>query len=251
MNVCSSHQITTMGTLVQDHPVLVGIAGLGELIWLLAYLLIIRKAYQNKTFGMPAIAVFASLALEAIFGLVCPWTHPELCPHNSGLALWSWWVFIAMSIVLLLQYLGHGETSEQVIPALRRHRNSYVVVGLLFFLFAEYFFIEFYKDYNANTLNFLVNLTMSILFVPLLLSRPTLAGMSWWGGWAKMIGAASISLSVVLTIQYPEYRQEFYPGAHESFAYVYFLFVATLFFDVLYIFLFYRRRGELAQPGKG
>ncbi len=55
--------------------------------WTLTYLLIIRRGFQDKTYGMPFFALCANISWEFIFSFVLPHTPPQRY-RNRFLGAW-------------------------------------------------------------------------------------------------------------------------------------------------------------------
>ena len=51
---------------------------IGGIFWSLTYILIIRRGFIEKTYGMPLIALCANISWEAIFSFLHPHSPPQL-----------------------------------------------------------------------------------------------------------------------------------------------------------------------------
>ena len=72
---------------------------LGELSWLAVYILIVRRSFKDRTYGVPMFAVCANCSWEFIFSFVEPYVVPHVYVYHA---------WFAMSLVLVYQYLCHG-----------------------------------------------------------------------------------------------------------------------------------------------
>jgi hypothetical protein len=57
----------------------------GDLLWLLAYILIIRKGFQDRTYGVPLLALALNFTWEFLYTIQFP---PSDWPHI--VLRWSW-----------------------------------------------------------------------------------------------------------------------------------------------------------------
>ena len=57
-----------------------------------------------------------------------------------------------------------------------------------------YQFAVYFNDVNGLAASFLMNLSMSILYISLLFKRPNLSGLSYGAAWFKMLGTMSGAL---------------------------------------------------------
>jgi hypothetical protein len=73
---------------------------IGGIFWTLAYLLIIRQGFKDKTYGMPLAALCANISWEAIFAFIHPHRPPQLY-INYG--------WFALDVVIVLQFLKFGK----------------------------------------------------------------------------------------------------------------------------------------------
>ncbi len=184
-------------------------------LWTVAYLLILRRGYLDKCYGMPMLALCANISWEFIFSFVYPHSPPQLYID---------YVWLVFDIGLLVQYLRYGK---------REFYN-----GLAGWLFYPVFFLTLalsalfilmlsreFEDYNGIYAAFSQNLLMSVLFIHLLLKRNSPAGQSLYIALSKMAG--TLFPSVLLYLYFPE-------------AYLLVLLYISIFiFDMSYLVLLY------------
>lgn len=191
------------------------------LFWTLAYLLIIKRSLQDRTYGMPLAALAANLSWEFIFSFIRPHEPPQLYVN---------YVWLAFDLVILVLTLRYGKA---VLKDLLPEKWFYPAFGLTLVtalgivLTMTYEFPELGSKYAA----FGQNLMMSILFVEMLLRRNNLDGQSLYIALFKMIG--TVLPSIQCAILYPNTPL------------LYFLYVMILVFDWLYIVLLYAKHKEL------
>jgi hypothetical protein len=76
------------------------VSGVGcGVLWTLAYLLIIRQGYLDRTYGMPLAALCANLSWEFIFTFV----YPHDLPQRAVNVVW-----LSFDFVILVQLLLYG-----------------------------------------------------------------------------------------------------------------------------------------------
>jgi hypothetical protein len=205
--------LTTGQTLM-----MIGAVG-GDLLWLLAYILIIRKGFQDKTYGVPLLALALNFTWEFLYTIQFP---PSDWPHI--VLRWSW---LLADFVIVYQYFRYGkETSE--IPSLRQY---FYPISIFVFINAYIFQLTYrYHFYASNGYEnaFLINFLMSMLFVQFFFLRsPGLLGLSYGAAWAKMAGTAMLAVVYALQRRQPMFRYSF----------MMFLYLSTFLYDVIYIAL--------------
>ncbi len=181
-------------------------------LWTLAYLLIIRRSFLDRTYGMPLVALCANLSWEFIFSFV----HPHDLPQRAVNVVW-----FSFDLVILLQLLLYGPREFAYLP----RRAFYAVLALTLatsfgaVLAVTYEFDDFDGVYSA----FGQNLMMSVLFIAMLRSRGSLRGQSVGIALLKMGGTALASFAFY-------FHDPDYAGS----VLLPFLYVAILIFDCVY-----------------
>lgn len=183
------------------------------LFWTLTYLLIIRRGWQDKSYGMPLVALSANLSWEFIFAFVLP--HP---PIQRAVNM-AWF---ALDVVILLQLLRYGPREFPDLPK----GIFYAAVGLaLATSFSLVLFISYeFDDLAGVYAAFGQNLLMSVLFIAMLYHRRSLRGQSIWIALSKLVGTALASVAFSLHADIVE-RSILLP----------LLFGAILVYDLIYV----------------
>jgi len=185
------------------------------LFWTITYLLIIRRSYLDKTYGMPMVAICANISWEFIFSFV----HPHPLPQ-----LYIDYLWLLFDFGILVQYLRYGkkEFPEKLPKVLFWPTFLFTLVfSALTILLISQEFNEYIGIYAA----FGQNLVMSVLFIHLFLKREDVAGQSLYIALSKMIG--TLFPSVLFYLYFPH-------------SYLLMLLYAGIFiFDVTYFLLLY------------
>ena len=189
--------------------------------WTLVYLLIIKRGFEDRTYGMPLVALAANLSWEFIFSVRLPHRPPQLYVN---------YVWLLFDLVILVQTVRFGkQTLKDLVP----EKWFYPTLGLsLVTAFGIVLTMSYeFQDWDGKYAAFGQNLMMSILFVIMLLRRKSLAGQSVYIAIFKMIGTVLPSFLFA----------NLYPGT----PLLYFLYVMIFVFDWLYIILLYFKHKEL------
>lgn len=81
---------------------------LSGIFWTLVYVLIIKRGFQDKTYGMPLAALVANVSWEFIFSFILPHQPPQLYVD---------YVWLSFDIVILIQTLIYGKKAlKDIIP---------------------------------------------------------------------------------------------------------------------------------------
>ena len=190
------------------------------LCWTIVYLLIIKRGFQDKTYGMPMWALAANISWEFIFSALIL-THG---PLQHGIDV-IWCLF---DVVIAYQFLRFGRSSFR--GTMLEPYFWPTVVLVLAVSFGAVYFMTVGLDgvlppgnLDGRYAAFAQNLMMSILFVAMLVNRNTVAGQSVYIAIFKLIGTALPSLLFYSIL----------PGD----VFLTFLYVAIFVFDALYVLL--------------
>ena len=187
--------------------------------WTVVYLLIIRLGYKDKTYGMPLAALCANLAWEFIFSFIYSHQPPQLYINRV-------WFFF--DLIILSQTIQFGKKAfpwpTLFYPALL----SGLVLGFALIVGIT----KEFDDLDGKFAAFGQNLTMSILFIVMLLRRPGVEGQSTYIALFKMLGTLLPSILFYLR----------FPGS----LLLNTLYLAILVFDLAYVFMLYDRHKVLS-----
>lgn len=185
--------------------------------WTITYILIIRRGYLDKRYGMPMLALCANISWEFIFSFVLPHNPPQLYID---------YVWLFFDLFIAWHYLKFG----------RKNFDPNIPVWLfwpvfLFSLAASFAAIlcityEF-SDWHGVYAAFGQNLLMSALFVQMLWRRNNADGQSVYIALCKLIGTAIPS--VYFYLLFPSSPLLIY------------LFIIIFLLDAVYLVQLYRK----------
>lgn len=203
----------------------------GGFFWSLTYILIIRRGFLDRTYGMPMVGLCANLAWEFIFTLVLPHVKPYIYTN------WAW---LLLDIVIFAQFVKFGR-SEFPNPSTMRFCLMVLATLIVSFCAVLFISIEFDDTYHGAYAAFGSNLMMSILFVTMLSRRNRVRGQSIYIAISKMLGSVLVSLAFLLST----------PDRFEGSVLLPFLSAAILIFDLVYTVMVYQKcRKEGISPLK-
>jgi len=201
---------------------------IGGLFWSATYILIIRRGFKDKTFGMPMVALCANISWEAIFAFIYPHDAPQLYVN---------YIWFSLDVVIVMQFLKYGKKEFPNIPKWQLYAVFALGVSIAVPMILS---INYELEDNVGAYAaFGQNLMMSVLFVTMLINRKGIGGQSFYIALFKMIGTGLSSLAFYL------YR----PIAQDSFL-LQFLFVAIFIFDLIYTIGIYRKCKNSENPLK-
>jgi hypothetical protein len=189
--------------------------------WLITYLLLINRGYQDKACGMPMAALTLNISWEFIFSFI----HP----HN-GIQLIINIAWFILDLIIVVQYLRYESARRPSGMAVVFFYAAFLSILVVSFLTVLLVTLEF-DNYGGYYTAFGQNLLMSILFIRLLLDRKDLAGQSLYIGLAKLLG--TFCASILLFTYAPESKLTVF------FAW------AILFFDLAYVGIYIRQSRRL------
>ncbi len=192
---------------------------IGGLFWSATYILIIRRGFKDKTFGMPMAALCANISWEIIFTFFVPHGAPQIYVN---------YIWFSLDVIIVIQFLKYGKKEFPSIPKWKMYAmfalGISIAVPMILAISNEL------EDSVGAYAAFGQNLMMSILFVTMLINRQGISGQSFYIALFKMIGTGLSSLAFYL------YR----PMAQDSIL-LQFLFVSIFIFDLIYTIGIYRK----------
>jgi hypothetical protein len=208
------------------------------LFWTVAYLLIVRQGFVDRTYGMPLVALCANLSWEFIFSVVRPSDGPQLVVNC---------VWLGLDLLILYTVLRYGPREFPWLPRYAFY-GGVAATAVLSFLAVDLFSRTF-DDGRASYAAFGQNLLMSALFLGMLGARYghgmetlnvrlALSGQSVSIGVAKLIGTALASAAA------------WSEGSRDGSAMIVYLYLTVALLDVAYLaaVIAIERTGALRRP---
>ena len=168
---------------------------LSGICWTIVYIQLITTGLNEKTYGMPFIALALNFAWEAI--------HSFLGLKNNlfNLETLIILVWFLLDLIIVYTYLRYG---KQYFP---KHTSKEYFIPwtiLIFFMsFAiQYYFVVEFGGLGRVYSGFLQNLIMSILFINMLITRNDLKGQNLIIGINKWIGTLAPTILYGVIYQY-------------------------------------------------
>jgi len=224
--------------------------GFVTIFWLLAYVLIVRRGFMEKTYAMPIVAMMGNWTWEWIYGLgfdsSCPpaW---DACPERWFQFADFAAAFFDLFIVYTIFKFGRDKVSN---PFFRKYYYQVLVFGLIAAFAIQYPFIKEVGFPNAQSLTvngeinpffigdsggaysgFILAFIMGVLFIQMLTERNSLEGQSCIIASAMMLGNVA-SYIFVLVVQTESQLLNI-------------LAYLTLLVNLVYVVLTYRKSVEL------
>jgi len=201
-------------------PFAISVAGC-FIFWMAAYVLIIRRALQDRTFGMPLAAMCANIVWELLFSLVY---KPDYRLVEYGSAAW---VLLDLGILYTAWRFAPDDFTN---PIAKGWVRPMIVAGILLTILVWVPIVRTYPDPQGYFLGWADALMMSILFIALFLRRDNLRGQSIWIAIAMVMG----NISAYFWVRYYP-RTVLDPQVNLSFM------LATVSINLLYVYLLWAR----------
>jgi hypothetical protein len=192
-------------------------------LWTFTYVLMIRRGFLDKTYGMPLVALCTNVSWEFIFSFLYP-HGPVQRPVNI--------VWFSLDLVILFQLLRYGPREFEDLSK----RVFYAMFGLaLVTSFCSVVSVTYeFDDWDGAYSAFGQNLLMSVLFLIMLRARGSPRGQSVFIALSKMLGTGLASVAFYL-----------YSPLSEGSVLLPFLYVAILAFDLMYVFAMVRAQNTV------
>ena len=139
------------------------------LCWLAAYIVIIKRGFQDKSYGMPAALVGPNLAWE---GLLIFYFPAPGAAWKGGYVLW-----LIADLLILYTCLRWGP-ADFTNRFVRRWFYPLFAVGVFLGLYAEWAFMTVYNDIYGVILGWIMAITNGGLMIAMLLRRGEVRGQS-------------------------------------------------------------------------
>ena len=201
---------------------------LGDGLWIVAYILTIRKGFQDRTYGIPMLCIALNLTWEFIYSAIFPFKKSMIIE----LLRWAWFI---LDLVIAYQLFRYGRRWQST-PLMRKFFYPVTLAMFASTFVGQLTYHYTFGDTWGTTNAYLINLVMSMLFVWICLHRPGEKGLSIGAAWAKMLGTGVLSFGSCLMIT---------DWLKSSF--LVYLFVTIFIFDVIYIVLLYENKHSLAS----
>ncbi|HEU4319915.1 MAG TPA: hypothetical protein VFS66_07515 [Acidimicrobiia bacterium] len=200
-------------------PIQIGMFTFGAVLWIVVYVLTIRRLVRVRELAIPFLAVTLNFGTEIT-------TSIFFVPDMGSVLVIAYWAWMVLDLFIVIGMFRYG--SKQVTTPYLKQRFRWLMAGWLPLLFMVQLTFILQYDYPMAPLNsFMINLVMSAAFITLFFV-PSVGGSSKVIGWCKFLGTGIIG--VMFYTKYPE------NNALTS------LYVAVALLDVFYLGLLYRVR---------
>lgn len=173
--------------------------GMGCLLWVIAYGIYIRNIFVLKYVEMPVFAGCCDVAWEFVWSF--------LAQNNLGMLFQGAnyvWFFLDAGLIFSYGVLFLG-AKQLTVPELAPRRVFIpMCLGIAVAAGAATYYLHAQGLDNqvGGRSAYLIQLSISFLYVPLMLRQPTLENFSWNANWLRAVGSALVV--VFFFIHYPD-----------------------------------------------
>ena len=203
--------------------------GVGCLLWVVAYVIYIRNILRFKYVEMPVFAGCCDVAWEFVWSF--------LARNQMGMLFQAAnvvWFFLDAGFIFTYGVLVLG-TKQLTIPQLQK-RSVFVPMCLGIALMAGVATYQLHAQGLDNEVGgraaYLIQLSISFLYVPLMLRQTTLEHFSFTANWTRALGSALVVVFFFLH----------YPSDH----FLLTIGSAAAVVDATFLYLFLQKRRQLA-----
>lgn len=192
--------------------------------WALTYILIIKRGFQDKTYGVPLVALCANMSWEFTFSFIYPLQIPQLYISI---------IWFSLDVIVMFTLLRFGPREFPNMP----RKLFYIATALVLAtaLCAVAFITHALGDWDGAYPGWACNLMTSIMFIRMLLRRKSLRGQSVYIALTKMLGSIMVFLPSVSS-----WPIATWPNIAAQAPIASFLAAATLTLDMTYVIMVYR-----------
>jgi hypothetical protein len=190
--------------------------------WSLTYILIIIRGFQDRTYGMPFVALCANISWEFIFAFVFPHPKPQLYVN---------YIWFLLDCIIFWQFLRYWRSDPPIRGMPERFFIPVVILTLIGAFSIILLISQEFNDMMGRYAAYGQNLLMSILFINMFLRREKLLGQSFYIALCKLLGTLAVSLTFFVL---------------RPTAWLFdFLYISILLCDSIYLVAVYRRSQQL------
>jgi hypothetical protein len=204
--------------------------GMGCFLWVLAYAIYIRNIVRLKYVEMPVFAGCCDVAWEFVWSF--------LATNDMGMIFQGAnyvWFFLDAGFIFSYGVLMFG-WKQFTVPQLQA-RATFIPMCLGIAVMAGmatyYLHVQGMDNAVGGRSAYLIQLSISFLYVPLMLRQPTLENFSFTANWLRALGSALVVVFFYLH----------YPSDH----FLITIGVTAAIVDSVFIYLFVQRRRQLAR----
>lgn len=108
-------------------------------LWMVAYVLYIRRSSKDQSYGMPILSLCANIAWELIYGII----------HPPGMAEFITFLpYFLIDLLLVNATIKFGPREWRHAPIVQKNLGMIVLVGSLMMLGAQWTFAELFTDFT-------------------------------------------------------------------------------------------------------
>lgn len=186
-------------------------------LWLIAYCLIIRRGFRERTYGMPLIPLCANFAYEILFGFVWPDDYPVYIVN----IIWA-----GFDSIMVYQYLRYGLSEWPDHYPKRWFYPTFLTVFAMALIGISTLTLDTHDTHGGNFTGWGAQLLLSAGCITMLLRRNSPKGQSMYIALARTLGTASLI-----------YAQESY---ERPLMFLRFIYIASPILDIAYMVLLHR-----------
>jgi len=154
---------------IQGVPIWLGVLNvIGDVLWIIAYLLIIRQGFRNRTYGIPMLCIGLNFTWELLYAINFPFTKSTVIEDLR----WAW---LILDAVIVYQLFRFGR-NDQTVPLIRQYFYPICLAMFASTFIGQLAFHYTFQDKIGVTNAYMINLVMSMLFIALYFGRPSGAG---------------------------------------------------------------------------
>lgn len=207
----------------------------GCFLWVVIYIILIRRAHTINYIEMPILVAAGNIAWEFL------WSFPFSQMIDMGwLVVWGYRLWFIMDVYIFFQAIRLGKNTTEI-PLFQRNFTALALILAVAWSLLFYTYIRAGYETNIGAMTaYIDNLVISILYVLLILKPSTdVSLLSTPVAWLKMIGTGMNSVMMFLHF----HSVEIYAGAHLLHIICVFVFVL----DCLYIYWLLQRKRTQKQ----
>jgi len=174
-----------------------GLILLSSALWTVSYVLYVRQAFRDKSYGMPLVPLWGNIVWEFLFAVVVPNSVAQVVAFTP-------WLMIDVVIIYTTQKFGPEQWESS--PLVAQNLGWIMALGIFLTLILFWGIVKTIGSADASFyIAYIVQLAISSYSVAQLVSRGNTSGHSWGIWFFRATGtAATIAQFIWKYVHYPQ-----------------------------------------------
>ncbi|KIJ26394.1 hypothetical protein M422DRAFT_192285 [Sphaerobolus stellatus SS14] len=176
--------------------------------WTAAYLLYVKQAREDRSYGMPLLALILNVSWEFVYTFVY---------RRNGVGRFFHFPWVFIDGILVVETIKYGPDIWRSSPAVAENFGAIVLLSVIIGITAQWTFASQFSRYNASFWSaYACQNVLSWGSLWMLLARGNITGHSMSIWWCRFLGSLAANLRYVYRAKAWPQKYEFISGAFST-----------------------------------